>query len=184
MTNKMSAVWEASKRRCHGVTSENFRRNKKKSYKTHADRVKGTAAARGKHTRQCHERVTDCKSVRKQAAHMKGPERFSQMKREVVCVKRRAAVLPSCWKNTIICYQLGSGALNTGTYGIHQESKHTQAACWFISLPKAGSAQSLYCSGVQYGASPRERQQKANELRVEKMDQGKKRSPNKEKTKI
>lgn len=33
-------------------------------------------------------------------------------------------------------------------------------ACWVISLPKAGSAHSLYCSGVQYGASPKDRQRK------------------------
>lgn len=176
MTNKMQAEWKASKKTCEktlqGNTPETLIRNRKDM--THADRVRERAAARGWHVSLCHERARDCKSIRKQATDMKGLKGISWWRGRGDW-KKRASVpglrftilewLPSGWRKTIICYQLGSGALNSGTVYTHT---HAHTACWVISLPKAGSAHSLYCSGVQYGASPKDRQKKHNVLSLNK----------------
>lgn len=146
---------------------------KYKRYKPHQDRVRETVTARGQHVR--HERLQVSK---KTSNRHERTERYQLMERQG-SVKRRASVaglrftlwewLLSGWRNTIICYHLGSGVLNSGTCTLKSAHAHIhthtcihihimQAACWFISLPKAGSAHSLYCSGVQYGAFPKDRQ--------------------------
>lgn len=108
---------------------------KHKRYKPHQDRVRETVTARGWHVR--HERLQVSK---KTSNRHERTERYQLMERQG-SVKGRASVagsrftlwewLLSGWRNTIICYQLGSAALNSGTYTlntVHMHA-HTHTPC-------------------------------------------------------
>lgn len=143
---------------------------KYKRYKPHQDGIRETVTAGGQHVR--HERLQVSK---KTSNRHERTERYQLMERQG-SVKRRASVaglrftlwewLLSGWRNT---YLLSPRIRSSEQRDMHTEKctcthTHTcirihimQATCWFISLPKAGSAHSLYCSGVQYGAFPKGR---------------------------
>lgn len=193
MTSLMSGEWKASKKThektTQGDTPGTLVRNTKdiRRASTESERRQKPEAD----TWVCVMKERDRKSIRKQATDMKGLKGICWWRDRGV--KRRASVpglrftiwewLSSGWRSAIIPYQLGSGAVNSGMYTLSSVDTHTcTQACWVISLPRAGSAHSLYCSGVQYGASPEDRQRKHNVLSLNKKSgQGRKRISKKHK---
>ncbi len=134
MTNKMPSEWKASKRSCEktprGDTPETLIRNTKdiRHAPTEAERQRQPEADTWVGVTKERERL---RVNKKTSDRHERPERYQLMERQG-SVKRRAGLrftiwewLPSGWRNTIICYQLGSGALNSGIYTSNSVHTHT-----------------------------------------------------------
>lgn len=121
---------------------------KYKRYKPHQDRVRETVTARGQHVR--HERLQVSK---KTSNRHERTERYQLMERQG-SVKRRASVaglrftlwewLLSGWRNTIICYHLGSGVLNSGTCTLKSAHAHIHTRAYTYTSCKQHAGLSPY----------------------------------------
>lgn len=121
---------------------------KYKRYKPHQDGIRETVTARGQHVR--HERLQVSK---KTSNRHERTERYQLMERQG-SVKRRASVaglrftlwewLLSGWRNTIICYHLGSGALNSGTCTLKSAHAHIHTRAYTYTSCKQHAGLSPY----------------------------------------